>query len=205
MSRTINPSSMRLRPVFLFVLQIFSTSFLGAQCSVSITSSNANGMTLDVTATGTGSSHPFYVWSWGDNSNVSFNATDSHTYVANGTYTACVTYTDSLNPSACIDTACITVTVPVTGMRGENRDATALSVAPDPFDGSTLAAIDLASPAEDAEISIYDVSGRCIAVVFSGQLDAGRHTFPVSLQAPGIYFLSAQIDGITRVQKMICR
>lgn len=56
-----------------------------------------------------------YIWNFGDSTSSSL-VNPTHTYAANGTYTACLTITESANGSVvCTDTYCKTITISTSG------------------------------------------------------------------------------------------
>lgn len=76
--------------------------------------------------------------------------------------------------------------------------ATAISpVQPNPVEGSATFSLYLPESG-NASISVYDVAGRAVALVHSGQLSAGSHSFlwsvPESL-GNGVYFVRATSPG----------
>lgn len=77
------------------------------RCESSFTSEAAllNGLQFDFTSTSFGLGPYDYLWDFGDGSS-SNQPNPTHTYSADGTYTVCVTVTDSIN---CISTFCDTV------------------------------------------------------------------------------------------------
>lgn len=74
-------------------------------------------------------------------------------------------------------------------------DGLALMNYPNPFNASTR--ILLAMPREGVvEIAVFDVLGRAVTRVFSGELAAGRHEFSWTTRpASGIYFCRVQARG----------
>ena len=91
--------------------------------------------------------------------------------------------------------------------RPEVRDARAIATlsafGPSPSrDAGVGVVLDLPTPAASAEVSIYDVAGRRIAMLHRGGLDAGFHRLTwsggpglVAAPASGIYFARAMVDG----------
>ncbi|MBL7917742.1 MAG: PKD domain-containing protein, partial [Bacteroidia bacterium] len=78
-------------------------------CNANFTFSNCVNGTMQFFNTSTNvSNQTAYSWNFGDNT-FSFGNNPSHTYTANGTYTVCLTLTDSLN--MCTSTKCKTVTI----------------------------------------------------------------------------------------------
>jgi hypothetical protein len=75
---------------------------------------------------------------------------------------------------------------------------------PNPFNPSTTIAFDL-DRSEFVRLSIYDVSGREIAVLVDGQQPAGayRVTFDASGLASGMYLYRLQTSGYTASRAML--
>jgi flagellar hook assembly protein FlgD len=64
--------------------------------------------------------------------------------------------------------------------------------------------LDLPAAAERADVSVYDVAGRRVAILHTGALDAGVHRLTWSgpgagatgtHPGAGIYFVRAMVDG----------
>ncbi|MFH1278460.1 MAG: C25 family cysteine peptidase [Candidatus Eisenbacteria bacterium] len=80
---------------------------------------------------------------------------------------------------------------------------------PNPFNPTTTIHFDLPKPAV-VELSIYDITGRRVATLVSGKLEAGRHEAVwtgrgVDGQAAGsgLYFSRLKADGETKTRKML--
>ncbi|MCK4513284.1 T9SS type A sorting domain-containing protein, partial [bacterium] len=107
----------------------------------------------------------------------------------------------------------VTITIDLTGTGVEDPEiplAFALRQNyPNPFRGGTALAFALPRPAE-AKLDIYNVAGRRIATVVSGNLPAGNHlvtwdgTDTRGAKVPaGIYFYRFEADGFESTRKMI--
>ncbi|HTL82829.1 MAG TPA: PKD domain-containing protein [Bacteroidia bacterium] len=87
--------------LFLFAALISLTSAykLQAQCSPGFTYSQSANNVLDFNGSFTGNcgTNPTYLWDFGDQNGSSFLQAPSHTYNVPGTYTVCVTVSDSVN------------------------------------------------------------------------------------------------------------
>ncbi|MEA3266489.1 MAG: T9SS type A sorting domain-containing protein [Candidatus Fermentibacteria bacterium] len=81
--------------------------------------------------------------------------------------------------------------IPVFGaIAGENNsmlNTDALSLTENPSAGSAVLTVDLPTP-ELISLEIYDISGRLVEVLHSGELDSGRNTFSFS-GSPGVYII----------------
>jgi PKD repeat protein len=88
----------------------------GCQSYFAYTFSPANNYTVSFTDySQTSGGTVSYAWNFGD-STTSTLANPTHTYAANGTYTACLTITESANGAiVCTDTYCKTIIVSATG------------------------------------------------------------------------------------------
>jgi PKD repeat protein len=88
----------------------------GCQSYFAYTFSPANNNTVSFTDySQTSGGTVSYIWNFGD-STTSALANPTHTYAANGTYTACLTITESANGAiVCTDTYCKTIIVSATG------------------------------------------------------------------------------------------
>ncbi len=82
--------------------------FVQAQCSAAGYISQSGGTTTFYDSSTSANGHVAY-WSFGDGSSVGYGAQVSHTYRANGGYTACLYIYDSI--ANCRDTTCFTVIV----------------------------------------------------------------------------------------------
>jgi hypothetical protein len=73
---------------------------------------------------------------------------------------------------------------------------------PNPFNPATN--IDLWLPTKaQTTVSVYDVTGRRVAQLFRGPLDAGHHVFTweAGAYASGVYFFKADIGGKSTTKK----
>lgn len=81
--------------------------------------------------------------------------------------------------------------------------APALSCSPNPFNAATRVGVHLPG-AGRTEIAVFDLTGRAVASLFSGNLKAGGHSFlwDASRQAPGVYLLRMETAG-RRISKRV--
>jgi len=74
---------------------------------------------------------------------------------------------------------------------------------PNPFNPSTV--IKYALPkASDIRLSVFDITGREVSVLFTGKQEAGEHevTFEAKGFASGIYYYKLEVNGYSEVKKM---
>ncbi|MEM6270363.1 MAG: PKD domain-containing protein [Bacteroidota bacterium] len=137
-----------------------------------------------------------YLWDFGDG-NTSTMQNPTHTYAANGNYTACLTVTDDCGS----DSTCQNVTVFVIAVDDPASFGT-VRLYPNPSAGAfTLEGtrrFDL-----PLQIRVSDLLGK---VVYEQQLPAGNSNFkqPVNLSstAPGLYFVQLSAGSDTRTLKI---
>lgn len=75
---------------------------------------------------------------------------------------------------------------------------------PNPFNGSTSIDFYINTPG-NVVLSVYDIAGRCVKILFSGHIDSGRHTIILDARdmPPGVYFCKASIGNFTTTRKII--
>jgi hypothetical protein len=90
------------------------------------------------------------------------------------------------------------------------RDGLMLVAGPNPFHGRVRAAFSLPAATSDAELSLYDASGRRVRTLIGGPLVAGPHsvewtgTDEAGRPAPaGIYFMRLRVDEQSAVEKVL--
>lgn len=98
-----------MKKIYLLLVSIFilGASQSNAQCSADF-QFTTNGLTVNFQDSSAYTPGVMHNWTFGDN-NVGFGTNPSHTYSTSGTYTVCLTISDSL--FTCFDTICKTVTV----------------------------------------------------------------------------------------------
>ncbi|MEM7035726.1 MAG: PKD domain-containing protein [Bacteroidota bacterium] len=137
-----------------------------------------------------------YVWDFGDG-NTGSSMNENHTYAGNGTYTVCLTVTDSCNT----DSSCQTVTV--TSVNVESGLLSDLSVAPNPNNGHFVVSGQLLTEGA-LEVSVFSVVGR---EVFRAdvQTTSGRLRKEIAMDglAPGVYYLSLRQGKERLVRKLL--
>lgn len=171
--------------------------------SLTLVQDTANTLTWYGYVTITGTSPFTYYWDFGDGNN-STQPAPQHTYSVAGNYIICVTVTDM---NACTGSSCdttyrlsfpemiqtlIVVNPLVTGIIHENVSEK-VSIYPNPFD--SYATLELHSPADHAEINIYNCFGQLVKQLqnISGQtVTLTRDNLP-----GGLYFLRLTEDNKT--------
>lgn len=190
-------------------IYIFLLAFIGfaaqanAQCNVTFTYT-LNGLTINGSAVGSGTATvPVYGWDWGDASTPSVGQNQSHTYTAAGTYTVCAYFFDFLDTVSCNAQSCQVITVQATSIQEANAGVTSISAQPSPFGASTTFNVQFAQNS-NVEISVYDMTGKKVAVVKDGEMTSGKHEIqwtPGNL-AEGVYFVQL-IAGNSVITKKI--
>ncbi|MFN5621662.1 MAG: hypothetical protein ACK478_10195 [Flavobacteriales bacterium] len=167
-------------------------------CTVSLAVVNVGlENTYSSLAVGEGAAQPFYTITWGDNSAALLANSGEYTYANPGAYEICATYGDSLNPE-CNATACETVNV-----LASVEELTAhlhLQASPIPLTNETIIEFQVLQPGK-VHIAVYDVFGRCVATVFTGETGQELHRlrWDSSALAQGQYTLCLTSRGIRRV------
>jgi len=105
------------------------------------------------------------------------------------------------------ESPCWFVRGPAAGTGDETRDTPAAFVlrgnAPNPFNSSTVVSFALSKPGR-AELAVYDILGRRIAVLADRPFEAGEHAvrFDAAGMASGVYFLRLRVGGAAVTEKM---
>jgi flagellar hook assembly protein FlgD len=75
---------------------------------------------------------------------------------------------------------------------------------PNPFNPSTVIGYQLPE-AGSVSIQVYDVTGRLVATLVDGMVNAGRHQvrFDAGSLSSGVYIVRMQTSGFLQTQKMI--
>ncbi len=84
---------------------------------------------------------------------------------------------------------------------GPDAEALSLSVRPNPARGAAEVAFRLARPGP-AEVAVFDVLGRRVAVLAREAVPAGEHTRSVAGLAPGVYVVRLTSGGTVRTQRL---
>ncbi len=173
-----------------------------AQCAVSMTSLTTSGLTATGTSVGTGAVAPFYIWTWGDAA-TSTTQNANHTYASAGTYTVCIGYADATNTN-CVDTACAVINVTISGIATNFPVKAEVEMMPNPFVVATTISLTL-NQQSDVAITIFDITGKEVATLQNGKLDAGFHliTWKPEELADGIYFMQVRAGGSVQTKKIV--
>ncbi len=152
------------------------------------------------------SNHPpiSYLWTWGDNTS-STGPYPSHTYSTPGTYTICLTITDS---AGCTSTYCRTDSVmrtsssiiyvnvisPTTGIT-ESQVLNNWSVYPNPVNSSMMINYSLVQ-ATNVNIDIYDILGNKVSEVLNTHQPQGNYSINWDARntPQGIYLLQIKVN-----------
>ena len=84
------------------------------------------------------------------------------------------------------------------------EEQTALNIFPNPVNGSSDISFQLISQ-QNVKLGLYDLLGRNVRDIFSGQLSAGDHlfSFDKGTLGAGIYFIKLDIGGNTISKKVV--
>lgn len=114
-----------------------------------------------------------------------------------------------LNNNLYIDDIQIIATV---GANASIDEATAesleLNVYPNPVTDNSVVTFNLPESVSSAKVGVYDIAGRFIANVYSGELQSGAQTFTINrekLNAAGVYFVKVELDGNVLTKKIIAQ
>lgn len=194
-----------MKKLYTTIICVLGLSAIGfAQCTITSSSvTPTGGLNVSASQTGTGAVAPGYGWDWGDATAPATTQNATHTYTNAGTYNVCAVYVDVTN-TACMDTACHSVTVNVVGITEANNGVSTISASPNPFGATTTFNVSLAKNT-DVEISVYDVTGQKVETVKDEVMSAGNHAIvwtPATL-ADGVYFVQMVIDGQTTTKRIV--
>ena len=188
----------------IIALSIFSIA-ASAQCMILTgPTPTISGLNVSVTGTGSGATVPQYVYDWGDATSPGTTQTSTHTYATGGTYILCMYYADITSPSTCIDTSCISVTVSAVGINDPIATVVNVNAVPNPF-GSEVTINPTMSQPEMAEVSVFDMTGKQVAILKNGMMAAGANVIdwkPAGLTA-GVYFLQVKTNDALLTKKVI--
>lgn len=98
------------------------------------------------------------------------------------------------------------------GANASIEDATAetmeFNVYPNPLTENSVVTFNLPESVNSANVAVYDIAGRFVANIYSGELAAGVQTFTINrerLHASGVYFVKVDLDGKVLTQKVIAQ
>jgi len=92
------------------------------------------------------------------------------------------------------------------GIGEVTNDNLQLAVYPNPVTDNSVVVFSLPMSVSKALLSIYDIAGRHVARVYTGELPAGEQTFNIDrsrLGAGGVYFVKVNLDGKEFTKKVI--
>lgn len=93
-----------------------------------------------------------------------------------------------------------------TSIEEVTAEALEVQVYPNPITENSVITFTLPASVNKANVAIYDVAGRHVSDLYSGQLAAGTQTFALNsdrLTAGGVYFVKLELDGKTLTEKII--
>jgi hypothetical protein len=146
-----------------------------------------------------------YTWNYGDASTPTSgtSSTASHTYAADGKYTASLTAT---NTDGCVATWSDSVRITTTGISEAAAGTIGMSVYPNPFIGNTNIAYSL-DKAASVKLEVFDMLGRTVSTLVDHAQAAGQYTVKLdnSTGVAGMYFVRMTVGNtvITRQVNMI--
>ncbi|MGL4597594.1 MAG: T9SS type A sorting domain-containing protein [Bacteroidia bacterium] len=183
----------------------FAVAAQAQQCTATINSISVSGANVTVVGSGTGAlGFPVLGWDWGDASSPSVGANATHTYASNGTYQICLTYFDALDTANCFATTCTSMTINAVGVSQLAAFEAKMGVSPNPFGNTTNFNLSL-NQSSKVEMIVYDMTGKQVAMVYDGELNAGLHNIawtPENL-ADGIYFIQVKAGDKMITRKIV--
>ncbi|MDQ3108595.1 MAG: T9SS type A sorting domain-containing protein [Bacteroidota bacterium] len=191
----------------LYTVLALSLLSIGAFAQCTITSGptvTPSGLNVSVTGTGTGAVVPQYIYDWGDATNPGSSQTSTHTYASSGTYTICMYYADITDPQNCLDSNCTSVTVSAVGVNDPTVYVVNVQATPNPFSSQLTINLTMAN-AEMVEVSVYDITGKQVAVLKNGMMGIGSNVIdwkPAGLSA-GVYFLQVKTNSALLTKKIV--
>jgi PKD repeat protein len=144
-----------------------------------------------------------FVWDFGDGSYDSTTLDPEHNYLNDGSYLACFKVYNYLTADS--DSYCETVDVG-TGINREFKvNSDIFSVFPNPTDGNISLRISV-NRVESVNISIFDISGRIVSKLFSGQVLPGNFIMKKRLSlTSGMYILRFQSQSGIANQRILLK
>lgn len=138
-----------------------------------------------------------YSWNFGDGSPVSTEASPSHTYAANGTYTITLIATNNCGA----DTTTFSITVQQVGIN--DIFVNTASLVPNPTDGISKLDFNLKTSAL-VSIEVLDISGRVLEVSNKGQMNAGENSILINVAeyAAGTYLVRINANNNSKTIRL---
>jgi PKD repeat protein len=156
-----------------------------------------------------------YLWSFGDGA-TSTQQFPSHVYAGAGTYTVCLTVSNSL--LGCTSTYCdsmvvvnrmsvpfsINVISPIASTTRPDAQAIGMQLSPNPARNEVRLDISLANQGE-GQLRMLDLQGRVVKAIDLGFMAAGLHQQALDLQTlpDGIYMVELMLNGQRTVKKLV--
>lgn len=132
-----------------------------------------------------------YLWDFGDGSSNSTTVSPLHVFTALGTYTVCLTITDTSFGGTCTLKWCDTIHITsLTGLASYMQANAGVKIYPNPM--NEFATVTLSNVGTKASFSIYDVDGRII--YRNENLHDGNFRIDTKNIVSGIYFYSVNDD-----------
>ena len=158
-----------------------------------VTSTSGSVVTFSNSSTGAST----YNWNFGDASNSSATA-PVHAYATNGNYTVTLIATSG----SCSDTTTFNLTINV-GIE-EIQTLAGVNLYPNPVSQEATIDVNL-NEATIVSVNVYDITGKVVANVYEGQMDAGITTLKVNVSnlESGIYFTTISSSSAIRTLKMV--
>jgi len=143
------------------------------------------------------------LWTFGDGDTSSVENPE-HVYETPGTYTVELTVSNPAGTHSTSDSIVVQFPTGIAQNESIPADYELYPNFPNPFNPSTTIACALPR-ASHITLSVFDVSGRTIATLVQGQLNAGHHTITWNAAAhpSGTYFIKLAADEATRIQKCL--
>ena len=143
-----------------------------------------------------------YSWNFGDGTAYGASYSQSHKYIANGTYHVVLTATSSLG---CIDSSKDSVTVLISGIN-EANNSNYVEVYPNPFRESTNIEYSLGNAAS-VKVVVSDVFGRVVATLVHRYTIPGDYKLVFNASdynhlSPGIYIIRITMGDIMLTREM---
>lgn len=102
--------------------------------------------------------------------------------------------------------------IATTGPNASIDEATAetldFNVYPNPLTDNSVVTFTLPESVNKANVGVYDIAGRFVANIYTGELTSGIQTFTINrerLNASGVYFVKLDLDGKVLTRKIIAQ
>ena len=151
-----------------------------------------NGNSTEFTSTSVNATEWF--WDFGDGTT---DTTENpvHTYSSPGSYTVCLTASDSCS----INTLCETITILSTTSNEPGRNDVSLDIHPNPFHSNTIISFALRQ-SERIKIQLFDLHGRWIKTISEETYPAGHHEVILDADALPAQVYHVQFETTSGIQ-----